>query len=50
MSWETFYFFCFCLGFLCSLISFLAGYRMLWGTTYRPAPVGNEVLEVASEA
>jgi len=25
MSWETFYFFCFCLGFLCSLISFLAG-------------------------
>jgi membrane protein implicated in regulation of membrane protease activity len=25
MSWETFYFFCFCVGFLCSLISFLAG-------------------------
>lgn len=25
MSWETFYFFCFCIGFLCSLLSFLAG-------------------------
>lgn len=25
MSWETFYFFCFCVGFLCSLVSFLAG-------------------------
>jgi membrane protein implicated in regulation of membrane protease activity len=25
MTWETFYFFCFCVGFLCSLISFLAG-------------------------
>jgi membrane protein implicated in regulation of membrane protease activity len=25
MSWESFYFFCFCLGFLCSLVSFLAG-------------------------
>lgn len=25
MSWETFYFFCFCIGFLCSLVSFLAG-------------------------
>jgi len=25
MSWETFYFFCFCVGFFCSLISFLAG-------------------------
>ena len=25
MSWETFYFFCFCVGFLCSLLSFLAG-------------------------
>ncbi|HTW67060.1 MAG TPA: hypothetical protein VME17_20715 [Bryobacteraceae bacterium] len=24
-GWETFYFFCFCLGFLCSLISFVAG-------------------------
>jgi membrane protein implicated in regulation of membrane protease activity len=25
MSWETFYLFCFCVGFLCSLFSFLAG-------------------------
>ncbi len=25
MSWETFYFFCFCIGFLCSLLSLLAG-------------------------
>jgi membrane protein implicated in regulation of membrane protease activity len=25
MSWETFYFFCFCVGFLCSFVSFLAG-------------------------
>jgi membrane protein implicated in regulation of membrane protease activity len=26
MTWgETFYFFCFCIGFLCSLLSFLAG-------------------------
>ena len=25
MSWESFYFFCFCVGFLCSLLSFLAG-------------------------
>jgi membrane protein implicated in regulation of membrane protease activity len=25
MTWETFYFFCFCVGFLCSLVSFLAG-------------------------
>jgi membrane protein implicated in regulation of membrane protease activity len=25
MSWEAFYFFCFCVGFLCSLLSFLAG-------------------------
>ena len=25
MSWESFYFFCFCVGFLCSLVSFLAG-------------------------
>jgi membrane protein implicated in regulation of membrane protease activity len=25
MSWETFYFFCFCVGFLGSLFSFLAG-------------------------
>lgn len=25
MTWETFYFFCFCLGFLCSVISCLAG-------------------------
>jgi membrane protein implicated in regulation of membrane protease activity len=25
MSWENFYLFCFCLGFLCSVISFLAG-------------------------
>jgi membrane protein implicated in regulation of membrane protease activity len=25
MSWENFYFFCFCIGFLCSLFSFLAG-------------------------
>jgi membrane protein implicated in regulation of membrane protease activity len=25
MSWENFYFFCFCVGFLCSLVSFLAG-------------------------
>lgn len=25
MNWETFYLFCFCVGFLCSLISFLAG-------------------------
>jgi membrane protein implicated in regulation of membrane protease activity len=25
MSWETFYFFCFCVGFLCSLVSFLTG-------------------------
>jgi len=25
MSWETFYLFCFCVGFLCSLLSFLAG-------------------------
>ena len=25
MSWENFYFFCFCVGFLCSLFSFLAG-------------------------
>jgi membrane protein implicated in regulation of membrane protease activity len=25
MTWEAFYFFCFCVGFLCSLISFLAG-------------------------
>jgi membrane protein implicated in regulation of membrane protease activity len=25
MSWETFYFFCFCVGFFCSVISFLAG-------------------------
>jgi len=25
MNWETFYFFCFCVGFLCSLVSFLAG-------------------------
>jgi membrane protein implicated in regulation of membrane protease activity len=25
MSWETFYFFCFCVGFLCSLVAFLAG-------------------------
>jgi membrane protein implicated in regulation of membrane protease activity len=25
MSWETFYLFCFCVGFLCSLVSFLAG-------------------------
>jgi membrane protein implicated in regulation of membrane protease activity len=24
-GWETFYFFCFCVGFLCSLVSFLAG-------------------------
>jgi membrane protein implicated in regulation of membrane protease activity len=24
MNWETFYFFCFCVGFLCSLFSFLA--------------------------
>jgi membrane protein implicated in regulation of membrane protease activity len=23
MSWEAFYFFCFCVGFLCSLVSFL---------------------------
>lgn len=25
MSWESFYFFCFCVGFLCSLVSVLAG-------------------------
>jgi membrane protein implicated in regulation of membrane protease activity len=25
MSWETFYLFCFCVGFLCSLLAFLAG-------------------------
>jgi membrane protein implicated in regulation of membrane protease activity len=25
MTWENFYFFCFCVGFLCSLVSFLAG-------------------------
>jgi hypothetical protein len=25
MSWETFYFFCFCVGFLCAFVSFLAG-------------------------
>jgi len=25
MSWEMFYFFCFSVGFLCSLVSFLAG-------------------------
>jgi len=25
MSWETFYLFCFCVGFLCSLVAFLAG-------------------------
>ncbi len=25
MSWANFYFFCFCVGFLCSLVSFLAG-------------------------
>ena len=25
MSWEIFYFFCFCVGFLCSLVAFLAG-------------------------
>src|SRR5579862_8532041 len=25
MSWETFYFFCFCVGFLGSLIAFLGG-------------------------
>ena len=25
MSWETLYLFCFCVGFLCSLVSFLAG-------------------------
>jgi membrane protein implicated in regulation of membrane protease activity len=25
MSWETFYLFCFCVGFLCSLLSFLGG-------------------------
>lgn len=25
MTWETFYLFCFCVGFLCSLLSFLAG-------------------------
>ena len=25
MSWENFYLFCFCVGFLCSLLSFLAG-------------------------
>jgi len=25
MSWETFYFFCFCVGFLVSAVSFLAG-------------------------
>jgi membrane protein implicated in regulation of membrane protease activity len=25
MTWENFYFFCFCVGFLCSLLSFLAG-------------------------
>jgi membrane protein implicated in regulation of membrane protease activity len=24
MSWETFYLFCFCVGFLCSLVAFLA--------------------------
>ena len=24
-SWEAFYFFCFCVGFLCSVISFMAG-------------------------
>jgi membrane protein implicated in regulation of membrane protease activity len=29
MSWETFYFFCFCVGFLCSLVSFLAGFGHL---------------------
>ena len=25
MSWESFYLFCFCVGFLCSFVSFLAG-------------------------
>lgn len=25
MTWEIFYFFCFCVGFLCSLVSFVAG-------------------------
>ncbi len=29
MSWETFYLFCFCVGFLCSLLSFLARFLAL---------------------